>query len=75
MKKSMVLVAALTLSFCSGAFAASQPAQQSKHPVAQNNKAPQHTSGGKHSATKKSGNHKRPQNNNSNTMPIQPQPR
>ena len=63
MKKSMALVAALALSFCSGAFAASQPAQPGKHPVAQNNKAPQHTNGGKHNTVKKSGNHKRPQNN------------
>ncbi len=63
MKKSMALVAALALSFCSGAFAASQPVQSGKHPVAQNSKAPQHTNGGKHSTAKKSGNHKRPQNN------------
>lgn len=64
MKKSMALVAALALSFCSGAFAASQQAQPGKHPVVQNNKAPQHTNGGKHNTVKKSGNHKRPQNNN-----------
>lgn len=64
MKKSMALVAALALSFCSGAFAASQPAQPAKHPVVQNNKAPQHNSGGKHSNTKKPVNHKRPQKQN-----------